>query len=69
MDCLYFSGIEHNLAYPFPLIENDAREYYQIAINLVQRNAFSRSKEPPFEPDSLRTPVYPLFLAATLKIF
>lgn len=37
--------------------------YYEIAENLLQGNGFSRSTDPPFTPDSVRTPLYSLFLA------
>jgi len=44
----------------------DGREYYQLAMNLAQHGSFSQSESPPFEPDTWRTPGYPLFLAFCL---
>jgi len=41
----------------------DGNEYRTLARNLARHAAFSLSAEPPFRPDVLRTPVYPLFLA------
>ena len=43
--------------------------YYEIANSIVAGNGFSRSVEPPYEPDSVRMPLYPLFIAGVLKIF
>lgn len=41
----------------------DAMGYHQLATNLIERRVFSLSSQPPFQPDALRTPAYPLFLA------
>ena len=41
----------------------DALGYHQLAVNLLQHRVFSLNTEPPFEPDSIRTTGYPLFLA------
>lgn len=46
----------------------DAKEYYHLAGNLVERGAFSQSEVPPHEPDTWRTPGYPLFLATLMKL-
>src|SRR3989344_2919346 len=43
--------------------------YIDIAQNLLAGNGFSRSLLPPFVPDSVRTPLYPLALAGLLYIF
>lgn len=43
--------------------------YYEIAENILAGNGFSRSLEPPFIPDSVRTPLYPLFLAGVFLLF
>ena len=43
--------------------------YYEIARNLLDGNGFSRALRPPFIPDPLRTPLYPLFVAAILGLF
>ena len=47
----------------------DCGEYYTIARNLVDHGAFSQSAEPPFLPDTWRTPGYPLFLATVMLLF
>lgn len=43
--------------------------YYNIAENILAGNGFSQSTVSPFIPDSIRTPLYPLFLAGLLFIF
>ncbi|MCH7995518.1 MAG: glycosyltransferase family 39 protein [Planctomycetes bacterium] len=45
----------------------DSTEYYQIAQNVAARGIFSQATEPPYEPDTWRTPGYPLFLALIMK--
>ncbi|MCL5998251.1 MAG: glycosyltransferase family 39 protein [Chloroflexi bacterium] len=55
------------LAWRWPLLPDwnvDATGYHQLAVNLVQRGIFSLNTEPPFHPDAIRTPGYPLFIAA-----
>jgi hypothetical protein len=47
----------------------DCDEFYAIAKNLVEHGAFSQSAEPPFKPDTWRTPGYPLFLATAMLLF
>src|SRR5579864_2454764 len=39
----------------------DARQYVLLGRNLLLRGHFSRSNTPPYAPDMVRTPVYPLF--------
>jgi hypothetical protein len=49
----------------------DSREYYAIAQNVVEHGAFSQDKPrvgEPLRPDTWRTPGYPLFLAAAMRI-
>lgn len=43
--------------------------YYEVAENLLAGNGFSRSVTLPIVPDSVRTPLYPLFLAALILTF
>lgn len=42
----------------------DAQGYHWLAINLLERGVFSMNTEPPFRPDNVRAPLYPLFVAA-----
>jgi hypothetical protein len=41
----------------------DAIGYHQLAVNLIQRGIFSLNTEAPFQPDSIRTPAFPVFIA------
>ncbi len=41
----------------------DASEYATLARNLANQHVFSRSAVPPYRPEVLRTPGYPLFIA------
>ena len=47
----------------------DGREYYQLAMNLAHHGRFSQSESPPLDPDTWRTPGYPLFLAIHVLFF
>jgi 4-amino-4-deoxy-L-arabinose transferase-like glycosyltransferase len=40
----------------------DAWGYHRLALNLERGNGFSLRREAPFVPDSIRTPLYPVFL-------
>jgi hypothetical protein len=58
------------LARSFPApTTSDAEDYDWIARNLVNHGQFSISKELPLEPDTFRTPAYPLFIALFYKLF
>ena len=46
----------------------DALGYHQLALNLLHERAFSMHTQSPFLPDSIRTPGYPLFLAAVYAL-
>jgi len=48
---------------------SDSHGYLTIATNLVERRGFSMSEIAPFEPDSIRIPGYPYFLAFSLLLF
>ena len=43
--------------------------YRDITQSLLSGNGFSRSLSPPFVPDSVRTPLYPLFIAGLIWFF
>ncbi len=49
---------------PKKLLVPDSPSYEIPALNLVEGRGFSGSIRPPFEPETFRTPGYPLFLAA-----
>ncbi len=46
----------------------DCGEYFQIAQNVARHGTFSQSTEVPLEPDTWRTPGYPLFLSAFMVV-
>lgn len=46
----------------------DARGYHQIAVNLLEGHGFSLQAGPPYRPDSVRTPLYPAFVALVYAI-
>lgn len=48
-------------------VNEDAGEYVAIARNLARFGVFSRDLSPPFSPEQLRTPGYPLILAFFYK--
>jgi len=41
----------------------DARGYQALALNLLNGHGFSLNTEPPYVPDAIRTPAYPLLVA------
>lgn len=47
----------------------DSDEYYSIARNLTTRGSFSLADSNPDQPDTWRTPGYPLFLAGLVLLF
>ncbi len=47
----------------------DGSQYIAIATNLLRGNGFSLRLEAPFIADTIRTPVYPWFLWASMKVF
>lgn len=49
--------------------DSDSSEYHRLALNLLQHGTFSQSPQPPYEPEVLRTPAYPLMLAGFYGIF
>src|SRR3990170_7007744 len=50
---------------PHLLIQSDGIGYEQIARNVIEGNGYSMAGAPPYAPDMLRTPGYPLFIMAT----
>jgi hypothetical protein len=47
---------------------SDSREYHQLALNIIQHRSFSQSLNPPLEPETIRTPAYPVLLSALYQI-
>jgi hypothetical protein len=45
-----------------PIASVDAWGYHRLALNLAEGNGFSLRRAAPFVPDSVRTPLFPLFL-------
>lgn len=46
-----------------------SESYFEIANNIIAGNGFSGDAQEPFRPQSIRAPIYPLFIAAILIIF
>ena len=62
-------GILVAIYYPQGVLESsDSHEYHQLAINLVEHQVFSQSTKSPFEPETVRTPAYPLLIACVYRI-
>ncbi|HET7909827.1 MAG TPA: glycosyltransferase family 39 protein [Nitrospira sp.] len=47
---------------------SDSHEYHQLALNIMGHASFSQSLSPPFEPETIRTPAYPLLLAGLYSL-
>lgn len=47
----------------------DSYQYDLLAHNLLESHGFSLSMGPPYTPDSIRTPIYPLFLSLFYLLF
>jgi len=54
---------------PERYFQSDAPHYERLANNLLEFHVFTLSEAPPLEPDALRTPLYPLFMAAIYGLF
>lgn len=50
----------------YAFASRDSHQYYRLAENLAQHGTFSLSGAAPYEPDTWRTPGYPLFLSMYL---
>lgn len=51
------------------LLTGDAKGYAILAQNILNHGVFSVAQEPPYYPESFRSPGYPAFLAALFAIF
>lgn len=56
---LYIAALWHVL----PIWNVDALGYHNIAVNILRRGIFSLDAVAPFQPDAVRTPGYPTFIA------
>ncbi len=60
---LFFNfGVKNGLSWV------DTKQYVQLAHNVLEQGTFSLSTSTPYLPDTLRTPGYPLFLAAVYAV-
>lgn len=64
---LFWIYTQHNQNLLSAIIASDG--YYEISQNLIAGNGFSRSLHLPIIPDSIRTPLYPLFIAGFVSVF
>lgn len=58
-------------AFPKAYFENrgsDYADYQLLANNLLSGNGLSLHREPPYVPDTIRTPAYPIFLALVKRV-
>ncbi len=51
------------------LFWTDSVQYTDLALNMAHGHGFSLEEAAPFVPDSLRTPAYPVFVAAHYRLF
>ena len=51
-----------------PIASVDAWGYERLAINMEKGQGFSLSRQAPFTPDSIRTPLYPVFLLLIRRV-
>ena len=47
---------------------SDSHEYHQLALNIMRYGSFSQSLSPPLEPETIRTPGYPLLLSGLYQV-
>jgi 4-amino-4-deoxy-L-arabinose transferase-like glycosyltransferase len=66
---LFLISIVPHEEYASYWIGSDAKDFINIANNLLHGHGFSRAYEAPFIPDASRTPLYPLFLAGVYSLF
>jgi hypothetical protein len=50
-------------------INPDAGHYLVLGHNILENHVFSRASSPPFVPDALRTPVYPVVVGAVTAVW
>lgn len=47
---------------------SDSYEYHRLALNIVRYGTFSQSLNPPLDPETIRTPAYPLVLSGLYHV-
>lgn len=65
--CLFFFNFAQNDYELIPTIMGEDG-YYEISQNLLAGNGFSFDTEPPYDPNSLRPPVWPALIALFAKV-
>jgi hypothetical protein len=50
-------------------LNNDSVGFHNIAVNVVQGNSYSADAAPPYNPNFLREPGYPMFLAGVYALY
>lgn len=64
---MYFGARANGL--DLALLTGDAKGYAILAHNILEHGVFSVAQEPPYYPESFRSPGYPFFLAGLFAIF
>jgi 4-amino-4-deoxy-L-arabinose transferase-like glycosyltransferase len=64
---MYFGARAHGL--DLALLTGDAKGYAILAKNILEHGVFSVAQQPPYYPESFRSPGYPFFLAGLFAIF
>ncbi|MBI4712896.1 MAG: glycosyltransferase family 39 protein [Planctomycetes bacterium] len=57
------------IAAPQLAFANDSYLYDKLGVNLAENGVFSGDTQPPYSPNTLRPPLYPVFIAVVYKIF
>ena len=65
---LFFINFSNNNYDLIPTIKGDDG-YFELSKSLVDGNGFTWDVEPPFNPNPLRPPIYPFFIAGILLLF
>ncbi|KKW19341.1 MAG: hypothetical protein UY63_C0016G0011 [Parcubacteria group bacterium GW2011_GWA2_51_10] len=66
---LFLFGFLYVQNSPEFFVLGDSNGYLRIANNIALGNGFTQATEPPYLPDSMRVPLFPAVLAASLYIF
>jgi 4-amino-4-deoxy-L-arabinose transferase-like glycosyltransferase len=58
--------VSHNPGAVFE--SSDSHEYHRLALNLLRDGSFSQSLSSPLEPETIRTPAYPVLLSGLYRV-